>query len=98
MCDCCACRIAFYCSSHLAGSVSSSDNVLKDLQYLVATQVAHICFELQRRVAALISHPTDRSSECNYSFLKTDIEPISVLCRFNIVLTSVQYDFYVGPI
>ena len=27
------CRIAFYCSSHLAGSVSSADIVLKNLQY-----------------------------------------------------------------
>ena len=27
------CRIAFYCSSHLAGSVSSADIVLKNIQY-----------------------------------------------------------------
>ena len=39
----------------------------------------------------LISHPTDRSCEGNSSGLKTDIGPMSVLCRFNMISMSGRY-------
>ena len=67
----CTCMFAFYCSSHLAGSVSLADSV--------------------KSMHQLISQPTDRSSEGNSSGLKTDIGPISVLCRFNMISMSGRY-------
>ena len=67
----CTCMFAFYCSSHLAGSVSLADSV--------------------KSMHQLISHPTDRSSQGNSSGLKTDIGPISVLCRFNMIFMSGRY-------
>ena len=39
----------------------------------------------------LISRPTNRSSEGNSSGLKTDVGPISVLCRFNMISMSGRY-------
>ena len=67
----CTCMFAFYCSSHLAGSVSLADSV--------------------KSMHQLISHPIDRGFEGNSSGLKTDIGPISVLCRFNMISMSGRY-------
>ena len=66
----------------------------------VVSLYMHVCILLQltlgwvclvSRLCELISHPTDRSSEGNSSGLKTDIGPISVLCRFNMISMSGRY-------
>ena len=66
------CRIAFYCSSHLAGSVSSADIVLKNIQY----DVGPISFP----TSSLSRFPT--WSWCRF---QCRASPISAWCRPDIV-------------
>ena len=76
----CTCMFAFYCSSHLAGSVSLADSV-KSMHQLIS--------HLTEVLKAILPEPT---SDLHQNILQNLGGPISVVCRFNIISMSGRYN------